>query len=192
MVLNSIPKDWLQVLKTETAKPDETFYIKLTQDTKPKNVTELTCRWIYTALMLDEARSTEHAYRQAWGITFGPINWESTFKHLQKNNFDRKANDLRRKILHRCLPTAKRLAGRSPFFPSSTCQVCGKHEENLTHLFFLCPSAKSENKNLHPRVRVDQAVRPLPPKTLSILVGLILKLTSMCITIYKFRKVWTV
>ena len=49
-----------------------------------------------------------------------------------------------------------------------------------------------ENKNLHPRVRVDQAVRPLPPKTLSILVGLILKLTSMCITIYKFRKVWTV
>ena len=50
----------------------------------------------------------------------------------------------------------------------------------------------SENKNLHPRVRVDQAVRPLPPKTLSILVGLILKLTSMCITIYKFRKVWTV
>ena len=46
------------------------------------------------------------------------------------------------KILHRCLPTAKRLAGRSPFFPSSTCQVCEKHEENLTHLFFLCPSAK--------------------------------------------------
>ena len=39
---------------------------------------------------------------------------------------------------------------------------------------------------------MDQAVRPLPPKTLSILVGLILKLTSMCITIYKFRKVWTV
>ena len=32
--------------------------------------------------------------------------------------------------------------------------------------------AKNENKNLHPRVRVDQAVRPLPPKTLSILVGL--------------------
>ena len=39
---------------------------------------------------------------------------------------------------------------------------------------------------------MDQAVRPLPPKTLSILVGLILKLTSMCIMIYKVRKVWTV
>ena len=38
---------------------------------------------------------------------------------------------------------------------------------------------ESENKNLHPRVRVDQAVRPLPPKTLSILVGLVLKLISM-------------
>ena len=67
----------------------------------------------------------------------------------------------------------------------------------LMSSFSLClnrtnPEAKSENKNLHPRVRVDQAVRPLPPKTLSILVGLILKLTSMCITIYKFRKVWTV
>ena len=39
---------------------------------------------------------------------------------------------------------------------------------------------------------MDQAVRPLPPKTLSILVGLILKLTSMCIMIYNVRKVWTV
>ena len=39
---------------------------------------------------------------------------------------------------------------------------------------------ESENKNLHPRVRVDQAVSPLPPKTLSILVGLVLKRISMC------------
>ena len=143
MVLHSIPNEWLQILKTETGKPDESFSIKLTPDTKPKKVTELTCRWLYTALILDEARSTELSYRQAWGITFGPINWENTFKNLQKNNFDRKANDLRWKILHRCLPTAKRLAGRSPFFPSSTCQVCKKYEENLTHLFFLCPSAKT-------------------------------------------------
>ena len=30
---------------------------------------------------------------------------------------------------------------------------------------------------------MDQAVRPLPPKILSILVGLILKLMSMCIMI---------
>ena len=27
---------------------------------------------------------------------------------------------------------------------------------------------------------MDQAIRPLPPKTLSILVGLVLKLISMC------------
>ena len=78
MVLNSIPKEWLQILKTETGKPDESFSIKLTPDTKPKKVTELTCRWLYTALILDEARSTELSYRQAWGITFGPINWENT------------------------------------------------------------------------------------------------------------------
>ena len=101
-----------------------------------------------TALLLDEARSTEHSYRQASGATFGPINWENTFRNIQKNNFDRKANDLRWKILHRCLPTAKRLAGRSPFFPSSTCQVCETHEENLTHLFFLCPSAKKIWKHI--------------------------------------------
>ena len=121
MVLNSIPKDWLQILKTEIAKPDENFSIKLTPDNKPKPVTELTCRWPYTASPFDEARSTEHSHRQAWGTTFGPINWENTFKNIQKNNFDRKANDLCWKILHRRLPTAKRLAGRSPFFPSSAC-----------------------------------------------------------------------
>ena len=57
MVLNSIPSDWLQVLKTEIAKPDETFSIKLTPGTKPKRVTELTCKWLYTALLLEEANS---------------------------------------------------------------------------------------------------------------------------------------
>ena len=36
MVLNSIPPDWLQVLKAEIAKPDENFSIKLSPDTKPK------------------------------------------------------------------------------------------------------------------------------------------------------------
>ena len=142
VVLNGILSDWLQILKTKIAKPDENFSIKLLLDTKPKPVTQLTCRWLYTALLLDEARATDHSYRQAWGTTFGPINWEKTFKNIQKNNFDCKANDLCWKILHWCLPTAKRLAGRSPFFPSSTCQVCEKHEESLAHLFFLCPSAK--------------------------------------------------
>ena len=35
------------------------------------------------------------------------------------------------------------------------------------------------NRNLHPRVKVDQAGRPLPPKKLSILIGLALKLISL-------------
>ena len=66
MVLHSVPKDWLQILQTEITKPGENFSIKLTPDTKPKRVTELTCRWLYTALLFDEASSTEHSYRQAW------------------------------------------------------------------------------------------------------------------------------
>ena len=119
MVLSSIPSDWLQVLKTEIAKPDVTCSMKLTPDTKPNLVTQLTCRWLYTTLLLDEARSTDHCYRQAWGTTFSIINWEKTFKNIQSNNFDHKANDLHWKILHQCLPTAKRLAGRSPFFLSN-------------------------------------------------------------------------
>ena len=36
-----------------------------------------------------------------------------------------------------------------------------------------------ERENLHSRVRVGQAGRPLPPKTLSILEGLTLKLLSL-------------
>ena len=39
---------------------------------------------------------------------------------------------------------------------------------------------QAKTKILHQRARVDQAVRPLPPKTLGILVGLVLKLVSMC------------
>ena len=44
---------------------------------------------------------------------------------------------------------------------------------------------------LHPWVRVDQADRPLPPKTLSILVGLTLKLVSLCIIISIVENIWT-
>ena len=36
---------------------------------------------------------------------------------------------------------------------------------------------------LHPWVKVDQAGRPLPPKSLSILEGLMLKLDSLCIIV---------
>ena len=94
MVLNSIPTDWLQILETEIAKPDENLSIKLFPDTKPKLVIQLTCRWLYTALLLDEARATDHRT-----VTF------LSFQYMSK--------------------------------------VCGKHEESLTHLFFLCPSVKN-------------------------------------------------
>ena len=38
---------------------------------------------------------------------------------------------------------------------------------------------------------MDQAVRPLPPKSLNILVGLTLKLDSLCITVSVVEKIWT-
>ena len=44
---------------------------------------------------------------------------------------------------------------------------------------------------LHPWVKVDQAVRPLPPKSLNILVGLTLKLSSLCITVSVVENIWT-
>ena len=44
---------------------------------------------------------------------------------------------------------------------------------------------------LHPWVKVDQAGRPLPPKTLSILVGLTLKLDSFCTIINVVGNIWT-
>ena len=40
-------------------------------------------------------------------------------------------------------------------------------------------------------MKVDQAVRPLPPKSLNILVGLTLKLDSLCITVSLVVNIWT-
>ena len=60
------------------------------------------------------------------------------------------------------------------------CSKAYKTREAPLNSLYDLRSVKNESKNLHPRVRVDQAVRPLPPKTLSILVGLVLKLISMC------------
>ena len=43
----------------------------------------------------------------------------------------------------------------------------------------------------HPWVKVDQAGRPLPPKSLNILVGVTLKLDSLCIIVNVVYNIWT-
>ena len=141
-ILGSLPTEWRHLLNTTTDKPDDNFSIRINRNTDPKLVSKLNCKTFYDMLVKDEAKFVYHDYKKKWIDTLGEVNWEKTFKDLQKSNFDRKANDLRWKIIHRCLPTARRLAGRSPLFTSDMCQVCGKYEENLTHLFFLCDSAK--------------------------------------------------
>ena len=40
-------------------------------------------------------------------------------------------------------------------------------------------------------MKVDQAVRPLPPKSLNILVGLALKLDFLCIIVSVVENIWT-
>ena len=96
----------------------------------------------YNILVTRDISSVDHSYRQKWANTLGFVNWGKVFKSIQKSNVDRKANDLRWKILHRCTLTARRLAGKSPLFDSSICKVCEHYEENLTHLFYLCSSEK--------------------------------------------------
>ena len=49
----------------------------------------------------------------------------------------------------------------------------------------------SSNAKLTPVVKVDQAVRSLPPRSLNILVGLTLKLDSLCTTVSVAEKIWT-
>ena len=132
--METIPKDWKDLLNTEIGKPDETFRIQVDTDTEPKLVTQLNCETLYNILLREDTSSGDHAYRTKWANTLGPDNWIKIFKNIQKSNADRKANDLRWKILHRCIPTANRLAGRSQFF--NTSKVCEQYEENLTHLFY--------------------------------------------------------
>ena len=48
-----------------------------------------------------------------------------------------------------------------------------------------------EEECLHQWVKVDQAFRPLPPKSLNILVGLTLKLDSLCIIASVVENIWT-
>ena len=50
---------------------------------------------------------------------------------------------------------------------------------------------EEEEECLHPWVKVDQADRSLPPKSLSILVGLTLKLDSLCIIVNVIESIWT-
>ena len=54
----------------------------------------------------------------------------------------------------------------------------------------LAKSEEEKEKCLHLWVKVDQAVRPLPPKSLNILAGLTLKLYSLCITVSVVENIW--
>ena len=53
-------------------------------------------------------------------------------------------------------------------------------------------SIENVEKDFWKWVKVDQAGRPLPPKILSILVGLTLKLVSLCGIISILEEIWTV
>ena len=50
---------------------------------------------------------------------------------------------------------------------------------------------EEEEECLHPWVEVDETIRPLPQKSLNILVGLTLKLDSLCITVSIVENIWT-
>ena len=64
--------------------------------------------------------------------------------------------------------------------------------QDVTALIWSGAIEKRKKECLHPWVRVDQAGRPLPPKTLGILVvGLTLKLVSLCIIISVVKNIWT-
>ena len=52
-------------------------------------------------------------------------------------------------------------------------------------------NSKREEECLHPCVKVDQAGRPLSPKSLSIFLGLTLKLNSLCTIVNVVENIWT-
>ena len=64
-----------------------------------------------------------------------------------------------------CLPTQQLLGKR----------MCNADVHDFSFVVAVCLKKnclkKRKKQNLHPWVKVDQAFRPLPPKTLSILVG---------------------
>ena len=48
-----------------------------------------------------------------------------------------------------------------------------------------------EVNKIHLWVKVNEAVKPLPPRSLNILVGLMLKLYSLCIIVSVVENIWT-
>ena len=93
--------------------------------------------------MYQDRQTITHAYRPKWQSAFGnTINWEKFFRDIQKGKKDKKANDLRWKMAHLCLPTAVRLAGRNQHFESDICQRCKEHPETISHLFYYCKHSK--------------------------------------------------
>ena len=93
-ILGSLPTEWRHLLNTTTDKPDDNFSIRINRNTDPKLVSKLNCKTFYDMLVKDEAKFVYHDYKKKWIDTLGEVNWEKTFKDLQKSNSDRKANDL--------------------------------------------------------------------------------------------------
>ena len=82
-VLETIPKDWKDLLNTEIGKPDETFRIKVDTNTEPKLITQLNWNTLCNILLREDTSSVDHAYRTKWADTLGPVNWMKIFKNIQ-------------------------------------------------------------------------------------------------------------
>ena len=115
-ILQALPQNWKRSTTTETTKPDHTFSIQHRALRQPTQITTLNCKTFYKMLMYQGRQTITHGYRSKWQNAFGnSINWDKSFLDIQKGRNDRKTNDLRWKIVHLCLPTAVRLAGRNTY-----------------------------------------------------------------------------
>ena len=142
-ILQALPQNWRRAITTEITKPDHTFYIQDPALKQPTKITTLNCKTFYKMLMYQGMQTITHGYRSKWQNAFGnTINWEKSFRDIQKGKNDRKANDLRWKIVYLCMPTAVRLAGRNTFFDSDICQRCKAYPETISHLFFYYEQSK--------------------------------------------------
>lgn len=139
----AIPADWKIKITRETAQPDETFEIKHESLNKPKNITKMTSKNFYDMLLYEETKSIPQTYRGKWqtGLKTS-LDFKKIFTSIYKSKNDRKANDLRWKIIHLAIPTAVALQGKKPEFPTDLCQICKQHKETIPHLFFYCDKAQ--------------------------------------------------
>ena len=142
-ICNAIPKDWMNLLKSQSVLPSDPSSSNTLGSADPPQRISLSAssRWIYWNLVgnIRKKPTAESKYEDLFSMH--GLQWEQVYLLPRRPTLDSKTREFQYKLLHTIIYTNKSLS-KMGLVPSPMCSFCEKSEDSLEHLFIYCDTSK--------------------------------------------------